>query len=704
MNKAKSDNFHILNENIDRIYLILATLGGVVLLMTLFHIDSEASKKIFYRQVLVFLPLFIIFGFKRRIPKVIKSIYLNVFFFLIATLSVFKLGIAGVGFPMMSILMFINFVSADKRFAIVVSLFGALYIGILGLFLSNGYFSITMDLNELNTQSNIWINIAFINGTTLLIFIVGINGLHGDLNRKLKSLTQELKNKVQDLSEKQSFLKIVLNTIPQRVIWKNKKLEFMGANNNYLKDADINDESEIIGKKQSDLPWSHYADVIEKEDLEIIQTKKIINDKEMFVENFNGKDAYLKVNKVPLLNNEGEVLGVLGTFEDITKEVQYQNELKRKTKEAEVANEAKSSFIANMSHEIRTPLNGIIGLASLMKDDELSDIQKEKIEMIIHNGDLVLELVNNILDLSKIESGKLTLEKKPFNILGTVQNLANIHSSTNTNTDLHFNLKIDDLKKLNIVGDELRISQILNNLLSNSFKFTKKGEVSLEAMILHQTQQDVLVGFKVSDTGIGIDKKHIQSLFESFNQLDVSRTREYGGSGLGLAIVKKLVNLMNGEVKVISELGKGTTLSFEINFTNEKHISYTEEVVIEKKLDGKKVLVAEDNQLNQNIIQRYIEKQGGSCVIAKNGELALELFDETFDLILLDIQMPKLNGEAVCVELLSRMKKETPILAFTANALSADIEKYMTLGFTDVLSKPLQYEEFARKLSKVKIL
>ncbi len=402
----------------------------------------------------------------------------------------------------------------------------------------------------------------------------------------------------------------------------------------------------------------------------------------------------------------GEVVAI---FDDVTRRMETQQDLIEAKEAAESASRAKTDFLANMSHEIRTPLNGISGMVQLMLMTPLNEEQKEYANTAIESARRLSLLLGDILDISKIESGRLEIARRQFNPHEVFESLRNLFTPPANQAGLEIAFKIDPNIPKSLIGDQNRLHQILNNLVGNSIKFTERGNIDVEASMLPtDLKNSCRILFSVSDTGIGIPDSKINEVFSPFRQAEESLTRNYEGVGLGLAIVKKIITLMGGNISVSSSPDTGTSIYFSLSFELTPGYSCTEEPtndLEEQDFAPLKILLVEDEEVNLRTIQIMLEKTGCNTVSARNGNEALEILEkEKVDLILMDVQMPIMNGmeasKAIREGQCGEENRDVPIIALTAYAMKGDRDKFLASGMNDYLSKPLDFTLLKTVLSK----
>ena len=429
--------------------------------------------------------------------------------------------------------------------------------------------------------------------------------------------------------------------------------------------------------------------------------KGFVSDYPLTIKHKNGNLTDVLYNASVYKDDKGNVLGVFAAARDITAQKRFENELieakqnaEAATKRAEESNKLKEAFLANMSHEIRTPMNAIIGFSDILSKSKLEEREREFAKTIKAAGENLLTIINDILDISKIEAGMMTFEEHIFSVKEIFEslNVMMMGKAKEKNLELVF-ICAKDVPD-NLLGDPTRLTQILINLAGNAIKFTRKGTVSVNAWINKTENEISFVEFSIADTGIGIPADKLEHIFERFRQAESHTTRKYGGTGLGLSIAKQLIELQNGTLTVKSELQSGSVFSFCIPYqkSEKKQIvhDFTDKKYNMEELSKLNILLVEDNPLNVKLILSLFSEYNLKIQVAENGSVGIEKIKENnFDIVLMDMEMPVMNGYEAADYIRKELKNNIPIIAMTAHAMAGEKEKCLSLGMNDYISKPI---------------
>jgi signal transduction histidine kinase len=420
---------------------------------------------------------------------------------------------------------------------------------------------------------------------------------------------------------------------------------------------------------------------------------------ELFGQHKNGSIFPVAISISKLETGEGFLTAA--TIRDVSYEKKIEQALIQAKESAEKARQiaedamlAKQTFLSNMSHEIRTPMTAIIGFSKVVLKTDLTEKQKEYITAIKTSSDALLVLINDILDLAKVDAGKMTFDVLPFNLKSSISIMLHLFDIKFQEKRLQLVTEFDSSIPEFLLGDAVRLNQIMLNLVSNAIKFTTEGEITVSVHLKNEDDDHVTVEFNVTDTGIGIPQNMLATIFENFEQATTSTARLFGGTGLGLAIVKKLVEKQGGTIEVKSNLGKGSTFSFELDFQKSKTetlltTGFTA-IELDKDIKNLNVLVVEDVALNQLLMKIILDDFGFEREIADNGKIAIEkLQANSFDIILMDLQMPEMNGYEATEVIRKKLRSNIPIIALTADVTETDLAQCKAVGMNDHIAKPI---------------
>jgi two-component system sensor histidine kinase/response regulator len=507
------------------------------------------------------------------------------------------------------------------------------------------------------------------------------------------------------LKQQHAWLKALISSVPDAMFYKDAKGRFLGCNDACARLIG-RPAAEIVGLTCEDIFPPEFAAQAAQRDALALQILQPSRSEYRWQRGDTVRTFETVVS--PLWDERGTPIGVAGISRDITSRKQAEEEIRRAKEAAEEATQMKSAFLANMSHEIRTPMNAILGLGALLAKTPLEPRQRDQLRKMQASGQHLLQLVNDILDLSKVEAGKLELELCTFQLAPLLGETAALVAGRCEEKGLQLVVDVAPDVPPWLRGDPLRLKQVLLNYASNAVKFTEQGQVAIAVRCDQRRDREVMLRFSVQDTGIGLATEQIARLFRSFSQADASTTRRYGGTGLGLAISSKLATLMGGEVGVQSVPGEGSTFWFtaRLDIAEAQASGYAASTV-QPGADalhvchGARVLLVEDNEINQEIAKALLEEDAGVVVdVAWNGAESLDKVRQgDYDLVLMDMQMPVMDGVSAAREI-RRMGQfgHLPIVALTANAMAQDRQRCLDAGMNDVLTKPIELAELSRVL------
>ncbi|QZN90135.1 response regulator [Idiomarina abyssalis] len=497
----------------------------------------------------------------------------------------------------------------------------------------------------------------------------------------------------------------VFNDLPTRVYWRDPQLKLLGGNRAFANDFGVTPES-LAGKSDAEIESLAANDVLLERDKKTFSQKapSVNAEIELKVDN---KSQWVEHSSVPLYDDDHNIIGILGSYYDISGIKSVAEEMEKAKETAERANQSKGEFLANMSHEIRTPINAIVGMANLCLKTELNQKQKRYIKVIDSSSQALLGVINDILDFSKIDAGKLTVERIPFDLQDVLTSLADMFAYRAYDKDLEFIINLPANIPTRLIGDPLRLNQVLVNLISNAIKFTEDGEINVAVNLLDSSKDNVLLRISVTDTGIGMDEEQRANLFKAFTQADTSTTRKYGGTGLGLAISRRLILLMGGDIGVTSAAGQGSTFYIEVELPLQKEQDNSHHQYLLQKLSGVRILAIDDNLSTREMLYEMLRSYQVDVKVCRTAEQALQVFqqsveeDNPYQLVLVDWRLPGMDGLEFCQTITERYADDVrPKLTLATGYYAEELsEKAKQAGVNDIISKPFTASTLGRSLA-----
>lgn len=517
---------------------------------------------------------------------------------------------------------------------------------------------------------------------------------------------QKLEKIETEQKEYQYRIQAILDNAPLMIYVKDIEGRYLLVNRQCREVFGLQDK-DIIGKTVFEVQGNRQsAERYDAADKDVLQSRKSVELEDVM--RLADGEHHLLTIKFPLYDKDNNLIGLSGFMKDVTESVKARQEMIAARQKAESAETLQEQFLANMSHEIRTPMNGILGMTNLLMQTPLREQQREYVHVIKQSSDNLLVLINDILDLSKIKAGKISIEKIPFELNEVLQTINATFQMKAAEKRLTFSTLLHPGVPIYLVGDPHRLSQILNNLLSNAVKFTEQGYVTLEINVRERNSHGVVITFQVSDSGIGIDSKQLGLIFESFSQASSDTTRRFGGTGLGLAITRRLAELQKGSIDVASKPGAGTAftvlLPFGISTKEEVARVNTQAVPQRSELEnyaGRHVLIVEDNDVNQRVLKYNLEQYHIDTTVVENGRDAVRWLERNkTDLVLMDLHMPVMDGFQATDYIRRQLKLDVPIVVLTASVLRNEKSRCLQIGANDYVAKPFAPEELRRCLDR----
>ncbi|MBU2876798.1 ATP-binding protein [Aliiglaciecola lipolytica] len=672
--------------------VLVATIGfaGVALAGSLSRIPTIGFLPAMWVHIVSTCVLVAFYLFRHRFSNTIKAGLITSLFFIMGVVGIHTFGLSGNGIYLIFAAAIFSSLMLSMGAAVAIAISGGLVLFYYMELVWLNAFEFSVEQSVYGLSVSAWVTslltYAFIISITLFLIQHFLHYLQSLLLDKQITIDSQSSK----IERSEAIFQTVINHLPYGISWKDKQLRYLGANQAFLEDSKIEHINQLKGKTDFDIADEKQAKKLVNLDRRIIYgNEKSIQYQEKEVSRGN-KFKFKEVTHLALQSKKQDLIGVLTSYHDITESKNLELKAERAREIAEKASKTKSQFLANMSHEIRTPINGVLGLLDLCLHTDLNKQQTEYLSRANFSAKLLLQIVNDVLDLSKIEAGHFKLENHHFCFEDILLQVENLFSSQATSKNIKFNTQILGKQNVTLMGDPTRVMQILMNLSSNAVKFTHIGKVDVLVKIVTSDDQ-AKVKILVTDTGVGIETKSIPKLFNKFTQVDESITRKYGGTGLGLSIVKQLVEAMGSSIIVRSEIAKGTEFSFmlQLPLAKERRVNIARPN-FKQNLANKRILLVEDNAINQEVAKSILEQSEAQVTVANNGQESLDiLLEEDFDLVLMDVQMPVLDG-CSALKILRQNEKwvDLPVIALTANVFAEEVAYYKEIGFTAHLGKP----------------
>jgi PAS domain S-box-containing protein len=722
--KKSVESIDEIKESIlNRILLIVAIMSvPVSIIMSL----NFSEKK--YSFLIFIVPLFVnIMNFnKNKINLNQKGAFIFTLIFLVGLANIIVLGHLNTGTTVIMFICILSSVIFGVRIGYIFLAISFIMLFLISVGVSLDFITIKEVFVEEDTVKYLMFPRTIAFSFFIVIIITGIGEIHKNLKKSIDRYyeqTKKLEKLNLELNESENKFRSVFESSNDAICVLRKSM-IVFVNKSFRKVIGYNNEFDFYGCDILDIIPKEYSDINS-------QISSLINEStypkdfyNIMLDKTEKRDSlYLNIKISTYSYNNEEY--IVASLRDMTEFVNIQKELvehkenlekivEERTSEliqartvAETANKAKSEFLANMSHEIRTPINAIIGYSFMLQKSLVRSNDVENVDIIRESANYLLDIVNNILDLSKIESKQILKKNISFNIESLLENIFSIQRYKAINKGLEFNYHIDENVPKNIMGDMVKLKQILMNLVSNAIKFTDIGYVKVLCYLKNSTKETIELGFEVEDSGIGISDINKEILFETFKQGDSSTSRNYGGAGLGLSICKRFVNLLGGEIGFDNSIKKGTKIVFDIKAkkisnetTNDSDFynKYNYKKGVIPDFNGSKILLVEDNKINQKIMIELLNLANFEVFCSDNGINALDLIKKNdFDIILMDVHMPKMDGYELTY--LIRRYKNTPIISLTADAIEGTKEKILQSGMNGYLTKPVDPDHLFCTLS-----